>query len=158
MTRLLIETQHSAFEQLRLRRLLIENKHSVFNQVRLRRPMMNDKHHMATSSWGQLAGILVLMAPDPYWQIHYNEVCPAGCPWGLRWYICIIRGVAYNMSILKLVGRTRAQVGLQYQWDCCNKYSTEDLATKCGVVDRVRCKPPLAKQDIVEVPMEIWHY
>ena len=49
MTRLLIETQHSAFDQLRLRRRLIENKHSVFNQVRLRWLMINDKHHMAPS-------------------------------------------------------------------------------------------------------------
>ena len=44
MTRLSIETQHSVFDQLRLRQLLIENKHSVFNQVRLRRLMINDKH------------------------------------------------------------------------------------------------------------------
>jgi hypothetical protein len=47
MTRLSKETQHSAFDQLRLRRLLIENKHSAFNQVWLRRLMINDKHHMA---------------------------------------------------------------------------------------------------------------
>ncbi len=53
MTWLLIETQHSSFDQLRLRQLLIESKHSAFNQVRLRRLMINDKHHMAPSSWGQ---------------------------------------------------------------------------------------------------------
>ncbi len=31
-------------------------------------------------------------------------VCLAGCPWGLRWYISIIQGVAYNVFILKIHG------------------------------------------------------
>ncbi len=50
------------------------------------------------------------------------------------------------------------------RWGCNNSdivatsIALKILATKCGVVDRVRCKPPLAKQDVVEVPTEIQQY